>query len=281
MQSQQVVPPENATHLPSQPPNPPKNIASILPLYDSNYRIPQQVVSSENATHLPSQPFNPPKNIVSILPLYDPNYRIPHQLFSSHKFNLSTIAPIKSIVFKVTLSFIFAIKSLTFHNSDLSSLFIPKKNAFNDTNIAIMKTGIKYLTHITITLIALKATVTLSSTSLLIYRFVSPSLSTYESYKKSYLTVVDLYMRYVSLSKLQTRNKVIRRITIVLPIMFMQDLYEKFYDKEKLVIFTSNKPFKQHATRQNLGYAVFERFGSIRSLSESTPKAIAQGLIVQ
>ena len=87
-------------------------------------------------------------------------------------------------------------------------------------------------------------------------------------------------MRYAPLSKLQTRNKV-TRITTVLFIIFMQNLYEKFHDKKKLIIFISTKLFKQHATRQNLGHAVIERFGSIRSLSENTSKAIAHGLTVQ
>ena len=45
MQPQQVVPPENAIHLPPQPPNPPENIAPILPLYGPNYRIPHQLPS--------------------------------------------------------------------------------------------------------------------------------------------------------------------------------------------------------------------------------------------
>ena len=79
-------------------------------------------------------------------------------------------------------------------------------------------------------------------------------------------------MRYVLLSKSQTRKKIIR-IMIILFIIFMQDLYEKFYNKEKIIIFTSNK-FKQHATRQNLEYAVFERFEFIRSLLESMSQSI-------
>ena len=43
-------------------------------------------------------------------------------------------------------------------------------------------------------------------------------------------------MRYVLLSKLQTRNKIIR-IIIMLFIIFMQNFYEKFYNKKKRVIF--------------------------------------------
>ncbi|CAF9941899.1 MAG: hypothetical protein ALECFALPRED_009376 [Alectoria fallacina] len=224
---------------------------------------PQHIVPPENAAHLPSQPPNPPKNIAPILPLYDPNYRIPHQLSSPHKSNLSTIAPIESIALKATLSSTSAIKSLTPHDSGLSPLSTPEKNAFSDTNTAITKAGIKYPTHTTAP-ITPKATVTLSSTSLPaycpslqrrkttplpVYRSVSSSSPTYEPYKEPYLTVADLYMRYVPLSKLQTRNKTTRRITTVLPTMSMQDLYEKFHDKEKRVI--------------------------------PTPKSIAQGLTVQ
>ena len=134
--------------------------------------------------------------------------------------------------------------------------------------------------------IAPKTTITLSS-SLSTYRSVSSPPPIYEPYKKPYLTIVDLYMRYVSLSKPQARSKT-THIMIVLPIMFMQDLYKKFHDKEKPVIPTPNKildsPIKQHATRQNLEHAVFERFEFIRcSKSDfSLPsKPIAQGLTVQ
>ena len=100
-------------------------------------------------------------------------------------------------------------------------------------------------------------------------------MSIYESYKKSYFTIADLYMLYALLNKPRVRNKIIR-IIIVLFIIFMQNLYKKFYDNEKLIIFTSNKtldsPIKQHATRQNLEHVVFERFEFIRSLLENISK---------
>ena len=68
----------------------------------------------------------------------------------------------------------------------------------------------------------------------------------------------------------------------MLSIMFMQNLYNKFYDKKKRIIPTSNKTLnsstKQHATRQNLEHAIFERFKFIRNLSS---KSIAQGLIIE
>ena len=123
------------------------------------------------------------------------------------------------------------------------------------------------------------------------YRAISPPPPTYEPYKKPYLTVADLYMRYAPLSR-PPSNK-ITRIMTVLPAKSMQNLYEKFHDKDKRVIPTPSRtldsPTKQYATRQNLEHAVFERFGFIRSLPESTPrlhfsistKSIAQGLTIQ
>ena len=79
------------------------------------------------------------------------------------------------------------------------------------------------------------------------YQAISSPPPTYKPYKKPYLTIADLYMRYAPLSK-PSSNKITRTMT-VLPAMSMQDPYF---------------PTKQHATRQNLGHAVFERFESIR-----------------
>ena len=42
----------------------------------------------------------------------------------------------------------------------------------------------------------------------------------YESYKKLYFMIVDLYMRYILLSKFQARSKIIR-IIVMLFIMFI------------------------------------------------------------
>ena len=98
----------------------------------------------------------------------------------------------------------------------------------------------------------------------------------YKSYKKLYFTIVDLYMRYALLNKFLFT---ITRIMIVLFIIFMQNLYEKFYNKKKLTIFI-NKPFKQYAIRQNFEYAIFQRFEFIRSLLKSISKSIAQKLII-
>ena len=173
-----------------------------------------------------------------------------------------------------------------------------------------MKTRIKYFTHITITSIFIakniafhifnlsifihventssKTLIISSTTSSFIYRAISSLSSIYQTIKL-YLTIADLYMRYASLSRPPSK---ITRIMTVLPTMFMQDLYEKFHDKKKRVIPTSSKtldsPIKQHATRQNLGHDVFERFGFIRCPESMprlhfsiSPKSIAQGLIVQ
>ena len=59
-------------------------------------------------------------------------------------------------------------------------------------------------------------------------------------------------MRYILLSKFQTRNK-ITRIIIIFLIFTIWNLYEKFHDKKNRIIFILNKIFnfsiKQHATR--------------------------------
>ena len=157
-------------------------------------------------------------------------------------------------------TFISVAKSIATYKTGLTPLFI-SETIFNNANNIFSKT---------------------SATPSFIYRAILSSSSIYELYKKSYFMIVDLYMRYASLSK---PSFIITRIIIVLSIMFIQNLYEKFYDKKKLIIFT-NKPFKQHAIRQNLEYAVFERFESIRNLSESSffsisSRSIAQRLAVQ
>ena len=150
------------------------------------------------------------------------------------------------------------------HDSDLSSFFI-SETIFNNANNTLLKT------------------LTISSFT---YRAISFPSFTYKSYKKPYLTIADLHMRYNSLNK-PSFNKV-TRIIIMLSIIFMQNLYENFYDKKKRVSFTSNKtlnsPIKQYTTRQNLEHVVFERFEFIRNLSESTPRlhfSITQKLAIQ
>ena len=181
-------------------------------------------------------------------------------------------------------------QKLLFSKSDvviktiLTKLFTPEKNVTNDTNIIIIKaitltSVIKSITSHKFNLLAFVSVET--STSLSTYRSVLSSSSIYESYKKLYFIIVDLYMRYVSLS----RSRRIINSVIVLLIIFMQKFYEKFYNKKKRVILALNKildsPIKQYTTRQNLEHAIFERFEFIRSLSKSISKSITQGLIVQ
>ena len=74
-------------------------------------------------------------------------------------------------------------------------------------------------------------------------------------------------------------------------IIFMQNFYEKFYNKKKSIIFILNKiinfSIKQYATRQNLEHIVFKRFKSIRYSKNAfklrfsiSSKSITQKLII-
>ena len=95
-------------------------------------------------------------------------------------------------------------QKLLFNKSDivikivLTKLFISEKNAINNTNNILLKT---------------------LAISFFIYRAISPLSFIYKSYKKSYFTIVDLYIRYVSLSK-SSFNKV-TRIIIMFFIIFI------------------------------------------------------------
>lgn len=125
-------------------------------------------------------------------------------------------------------------------------------------NIAIKKRDIEYFTHIIIIFTFAAKSITshkfnlltfisaesiaaelfLSlTTSSFIYRAVSPLSLTYKFYEKLYFIVANLYMRYTSLSK----SRRIKNLITILFIIFMQNLYEKFYNKKKRVIFTLNK----------------------------------------
>ena len=57
-------------------------------------------------------------------------------------------------------------------------------------------------------------------------------------------------MRYILLSKFQARSKITRIITVFF-IIFIQDLYEKFYNKKKRVILTSSKILNFSNNMQN------------------------------
>ena len=77
-------------------------------------------------------------------------------------------------------------------------------------------------------------------TSLSIYRIVSSPPPIYETAPKTYLTMTDLYMRYVSLKSVKSSwIRLVTRFRIVFFIITIKNLYKKFYDKEreKLVTF--------------------------------------------
>ena len=149
-------------------------------------------------------------------------------------------------------------------------LFIFKNDVINDANIAIKKKKIKSYIHlITIFIFVVKSITSykfnlstlihieniFSKTSIiitppLVYRAISPFLFIYKIIiLKTYLIIINLYIRYILLIKF-----IITRIIIMLFIIFTQNLYKKFHNKKKLIILTSNKIFKfsikQYATRQ-------------------------------
>ena len=155
----------------------------------------------------------------------------------------------KNVISNINVTiFIFVIKNLTSYDFNLLSLFI-FKTTFNDVikkktyfaaifffvakSISFHKFNL--LTLVFVESITFKNTITsvfLLSTSLLIYRFVLFLSFIYESYKKLYFTIVDLYIRYASLNKSlftitrtllnksQVRSK-ITRIIIMLFIVFI------------------------------------------------------------
>ena len=98
---------------------------------------------------------------------------------SVNKINLTSLFIFKTIFNNFVTISTFAIKSIAFHKSNLSTL----------------------------------AFVEISSTSLLAYRFMFFLSPIYESYKKPYLTIVDLYMRYALLS---IRNRKYQKADIFL-----------------------------------------------------------------
>ena len=104
------------------------------------------------------------------------------------------------------------IKSKFVNKIDLTLFFIFKKNVTSDENIVKEK-----ITHFAVTSFSAAKSISfykfnlsafapvesfLSLTSLSVYRFVSSLSPIYELYKKLYLIIADLYMRYASLSKL-------------------------------------------------------------------------------
>ena len=179
----------------------------------------------------------------------------------------------------------FFIKSKSVNKIDLTSLFI-FETISNDANIVIRKRKIKFnirnhkyqklffnKSDIVIKIVSIKffifeknvifvvknisshkfnlltfafvETLTLLST----YRFVLFSSLIYKFYKKLYFIIVNLYMRYISLSKF----RYIINLIIILFIFIIQNLYEKFHNKKKRIIFILNKilnsSIKQYTTR--------------------------------
>ena len=127
-------------------------------------------------------------------------------------------------------------QKLLFNKSDivirivLTKLSIIEKKVINNANNTLLKT-------LTI--------------SFFIYQAISSSSFIYKLYKRLYFIIVNLYMRYALLNKFLF-NK-ITRIIIMFFVIFMQNLYEKFYNKKKRIIFTLNKTLnfsiKQYAIR--------------------------------
>ena len=112
------------------------------------------------------------------------------------------------------MTFIFVIKSLTPHDFNLSTLIFIENITFKITK------AVEFSLSLIIS----------STTSFFIYRVVLSLSFAYKLYKKLYLIIADLYMRYTLLNKL--RYITIIRIINVLFIMFIQNLYKRF-DKKK------------------------------------------------
>ena len=95
-------------------------------------------------------------------------------------------------------------ESKSVNKINLTLFFISEKNAISDTDTSAAKSitphKFNLSTFAPVENIVLKITILIEffllSTPLSIYRAMSSSIFTYKPYKKSYLTVVDLYMRY-------------------------------------------------------------------------------------
>ena len=168
-----------------------------------------------------------------------------HNYIRNHKCQ-KLLSNKSDVIIKIVLTKLFiseknvtsAIKNLTSHDSDLASLFI-SETIFNDANIVIKKGKITHLAAISVSVaksisvhksnlsalvsvesIVFKITIIIefflsSTNSSLTYRAISSSSFIYKLYKKPYLIIVDLYIRYTSLSKSQARNKITRIITVL------------------------------------------------------------------
>ena len=118
-------------------------------------------------------------------------------------FNNADIVIKKGEITHFAATFFFAVKSIASYKSSLSIFVFVENIAFK-------------VTIVTKLFLSSKTLVISSTNSFFTYRAISSSSFIYELYKKSYFIIVDLYMRYASLSKF-----IIIRIIIVLLIMFM------------------------------------------------------------
>ena len=136
--------------------------------------------------------------------------------------------------------------------------------------IAISSSVIKSKAPHNFSLSALTSAESVSSISIILlfsplpkYRAVSPSLPIYETTAvtlKNHLIVADLYMRYASLKlvksiKFSWIRSVATGFITVLSILTVKDLYKKFHEKKKLVIFiakcVSNSSVNQNSLLRN------------------------------
>ena len=114
------------------------------------------------------------------------------KLFISEKNATSDENIAKKRITHLITTFFFVIKSIAIHKIDLTPLST-SKTIFNN----LSKT---------------------SAISFSTYQAISPSSLIYKSYKKSYFTIADLYIRYALLNK---PSFTITRIIIVFPIIFI------------------------------------------------------------
>ena len=152
----------------------------------------------------------------------------------------------------------FVIKSIASYKSSLLALISAKSTSFKVIIILLL--------------------------SLSKYRAASPSLFIYETILKNYLIVTDLYMRYTSLKSVKSSRSVTTRF-IIISILIIKDLYEKFHEKKKLVILTVkcalNSPVNQNSLLRNSKCRSKALIASVKSLFFIKYKFISWSLITQ
>ena len=115
-----------------------------------------------------------------------------------------------------------------------------------DCQISLQGKSITPLKYSLSALISTKTTtlslsITISSiTPLSTYRTVSPPSPTYETISKTYLTVTNLYIRYIPLKSIKfSWIRPVTRFRTVFSIITIKNLYKKFHDKERKKSVTS------------------------------------------